>query len=99
MKKTLVVSLMLIVAIGLLPFLISPFILSLTTDALIMAIFAMSLGLIMGYGGLQSLGHSAFFGIGAYTVAVLGGTISNVFLLLFIAILLSCIVALLTGLI
>jgi branched-chain amino acid transport system permease protein len=38
---------------------------------LILAIFAMSLNLILGYGGLPSLGHAAYFGVAAYTVGLL----------------------------
>jgi branched-chain amino acid transport system permease protein len=38
---------------------------------LIFALFAMSLDLLMGYTGLPSLGHVAYFGMGAYTVALL----------------------------
>jgi branched-chain amino acid transport system permease protein len=38
---------------------------------LIMAIFALSLQLLVGYTGLVSLGHAAFFGFAAYTVALL----------------------------
>jgi branched-chain amino acid transport system permease protein len=38
---------------------------------LIFAIAATSLNFILGYGGMVSLGHAAFFGIGAYTVGVL----------------------------
>ncbi len=37
----------------------------------IYAILALSLNLIFGYTGLMSLAHAAFFGIGAYTVAIL----------------------------
>ncbi len=36
-----------------------------------LAIAAMSLNLLLGYGGVISLGHSAFFGIGGYTTAIL----------------------------
>ncbi len=32
----------------------------------------MSLDLLLGFTGLMSLGHAAFFGLGAYGVAVLG---------------------------
>jgi branched-chain amino acid transport system permease protein len=39
---------------------------------LIFALAAASLNLILGFGGMVSLGHAAFFGIGAYTVGVLG---------------------------
>jgi branched-chain amino acid transport system permease protein len=38
----------------------------------ITGLFALSLDLIFGYAGLISLGHAAFFGVGAYTVGVLG---------------------------
>ena len=42
-----------------------------TTEMIISALFAMSLNLILGYGGMVSFGHAAFFGVGAYTVALL----------------------------
>ena len=38
---------------------------------LIFAVAAISLDLILGFGGMISLGHAAFFGIGAYVVAIL----------------------------
>ena len=37
----------------------------------ILGLFAQSLNLILGYGGMISFGHSAFYGFGAYAVAVL----------------------------
>ncbi len=37
---------------------------------LIMVMFALSLDLILGYAGIVTLGHAAFFGVGAYTVAL-----------------------------
>lgn len=36
-----------------------------------MAVYAMSLGLILGFAGILSLGHALFFGIGAYTAGLL----------------------------
>ena len=42
-----------------------------STEMIIMALFAMSLNLILGFGGMVSFGHAAFFGVGAYTVALL----------------------------
>jgi len=54
----------------------------LVTEIFILALFAMSLGLIMGYAGLVSLGHAAFFGAGAYTVAILSQHVSNAYVLL-----------------
>ncbi len=43
----------------------------LVTEIYIFAIFAMSLDLLIGYTGLMSLGHAAFFGLGAYAVVIL----------------------------
>jgi len=40
------------------------------SQVLIMVMFALSLDLILGYAGIVSLGHAAFFGLGAYTVAL-----------------------------
>jgi branched-chain amino acid transport system permease protein len=48
-----------------------PFYVSLATRVLIFALAALSLDLILGYGGLVSLGHAAFMGIGGYTVGIL----------------------------
>src|SRR5918994_1832717 len=36
----------------------------------ILALFALSLDLILGYAGIVSLGHAAFFGVGAYTAGL-----------------------------
>lgn len=40
------------------------------SQVLIMVLFALSLDLILGYAGIVTLGHAAFFGVGAYTVAL-----------------------------
>ena len=45
--------------------------LTLLTQAVIVAILAMSLDLLLGYTGLASLGHAAYFGIAAYAVGIL----------------------------
>jgi branched-chain amino acid transport system permease protein len=47
------------------------FYIGLVRRILIFAIAATSLNFILGYGGMVSLGHAAFFGVGAYTVGVL----------------------------
>ena len=53
----------------------SPWLLSshalIINEIAIVALFALSLDLILGYTGIVSLGHAAFFGIGAYTAALL----------------------------
>jgi branched-chain amino acid transport system permease protein len=43
----------------------------LLTEALILGMFAMSLNLLLGYTGLPTLGHAAYFGVAGYTMAVL----------------------------
>ena len=45
--------------------------LSLLTQIAIIALFALSLDLILGYAGIVSLGHAAFFGLGAYAAGLL----------------------------
>ena len=62
------------VAFWLLPvaaFVALPGYLVLGSQILIIGLFAVSLDLILGYAGIVSLGHAAFFGIGAYTAGLL----------------------------
>jgi branched-chain amino acid transport system permease protein len=47
-----------------------PFYLDLLSRALIIGIAAISLNLILGFGGMVSLGHAAYIGIGAYCVGI-----------------------------
>ena len=49
---------------------ISDFYVHLLVLMIIYAIFAMSLDVLMGYAGLPSLGHAAFFGLGAYAIGI-----------------------------
>src|SRR5579863_2761380 len=55
----------------LLPFALFPNYLVLASQIAITALFALSLDLILGYAGIVSLGHAAFFGTGAYTAGLL----------------------------
>jgi branched-chain amino acid transport system permease protein len=54
----------------LLPFVLFPSYLQLACQVAIAALFALSLDLILGYAGIVSLGHAAFFGLGAYTAGI-----------------------------
>ena len=54
----------------LLPYVLFPDYLSLASQIAITALFALSLDLILGYAGVVSLGHAAFFGVGAYTAGI-----------------------------
>jgi branched-chain amino acid transport system permease protein len=49
-----------------------PFYIDLVRRIMIFAIAAVSLNLILGYGGLVSFGHAAYLGIGGYAVGILG---------------------------
>jgi branched-chain amino acid transport system permease protein len=53
---------------------VTPFVLAqhaaLINEIAILALFALSLDLILGYAGIVSLGHAAFFGLGAYGAAL-----------------------------
>ena len=55
----------------LLPFVIFPNYLQLASQVAITALFALSLDLILGYAGIVSLGHAAFFGFGSYTAGLI----------------------------
>jgi branched-chain amino acid transport system permease protein len=65
---------------------------------MIFAIAAVSLDLILGYGGLVSFGHAAFIGLGAYAVGILADAgVEEGLLLLPAAMLAAAVFALLTG--
>jgi ABC-type branched-subunit amino acid transport system ATPase component/ABC-type branched-subunit amino acid transport system permease subunit len=49
----------------------SKFYLFLATEALVLALWAVSYNLMLGYTGMVSFAHAAFYGVGAYTVALL----------------------------
>ena len=74
-KRLLLWAIAVLVLIAIPPFVHAigqPFYLDLTRRILILAIAAISLNLILGYGGLVSFGHAAYIGIGAYTVGIMG---------------------------
>lgn len=54
-----------------LPALVPPFYVQLTTEILVMAVFAVATNLLFGYAGMISFGQAAYYGIGAYTLALL----------------------------
>ena len=60
-----------VISLGAFPFLGSEFYIQLLTKVMIMGIFAMSLDLLVGYTGLISLGHAAFFGVAGYALALM----------------------------
>jgi len=84
-----------------------PFYLSLATRLVVLGIAAVSLNLILGYGGMVSFGHAAYVGIGAYAVgipahhALYGGfdliAGNNGFMQIVLAVVISALFALITG--
>lgn len=67
------------------------------TVLLIWALFAMSLGLMWGYGGILSFGHAAYFGLGAYTYAVASMNIGESSLPFLLALLIPALLAAVIG--
>ncbi|WP_341703792.1 branched-chain amino acid ABC transporter permease [Ferrovibrio sp.] len=100
---TTIVALALLTALALVPLAAEvfddPFLLTLFTRIVVMALAAVSLNLILGYGGMVSFGHAAYIGIGGYTVGIMAHHgITEAWLQWPVAILLSGLVALLIGL-
>jgi branched-chain amino acid transport system permease protein len=60
-----------VAALVILPWLVPGYYVKLVALALIWSIFAMGFNVVLGYAGMPSLGHAAFFGAGAYAVALL----------------------------
>ena len=98
------VTLIVLAALALLPVFVSmtgrEFFLVLATRLVILAIAAVSLNLILGYGRMISFGHAAYLGIGAYAVGIPAYyEIYNGFIHIGIAVVVSAAFAFLTGLV
>jgi branched-chain amino acid transport system permease protein len=100
MKRTLGVGAIVMGAMILLPFFYySNFLINYITQILIMALFAVSLNLLVGYTGMISFGHAAYYGVGAYSVGILLQKYSTSLLgSLFIAVAFAAITAVIIGL-
>jgi branched-chain amino acid transport system permease protein len=61
----------LIVVLAVAPLALPPFFLQLLTEIAIVGLFATAFNLLMGFGGMVSFGHAAYFALGAYTAALL----------------------------
>ena len=87
------------ILILILPLFIPSFISSLVTKMMIYGLFGMSLNILWGYAGIPSFGHAAFFGVGGYAagVLVLKLGISNFWLNLLLAIVVTALVAAILG--
>ncbi len=85
--------------LALFPLLAEKFYLQLVTKIMILSIFALSLDLLVGYTGLVSLGHAAYFGVAAYALALTApaSDAANVWLTLPLALAASALAALVIG--
>src|SRR5688572_30362238 len=64
-----VAAILILAALAALPYVVDLYQTQLFTYGLVFAIGALGFNLLLGYTGLLSFGHSAYFGTGAYTVA------------------------------
>src|SRR5258708_7258836 len=75
MKRGLIFWIVAAALLALLPPVLSaigqPYYIDLVRRIMIFAIAAISLNLILGYGGMVSFGHAAYLGVGAYSVGIL----------------------------
>jgi branched-chain amino acid transport system permease protein len=82
-----------------LPYVLSTYYLGLVVEVLIFALFAMSLDLLIGYTGMASLGHAAYFGVAAYATGLLAAKLGwSVWIVLPISLGAAALTALLFGL-
>jgi len=70
-KRVVLFHVIVLVALAILPLFLSTYHQQLAVEAIILAVFAMSLDLVMGYAGIATFGHAAFFGIGGYAMGVM----------------------------
>lgn len=86
-------------ALAAFPMVAETYYLRLVTKIMVLAIVAMSLDLLVGFTGMVSLGHAAFFGIGGYAAGALinHGEVDNLLLLLPAAVAASTLAALVIG--
>ncbi|SDH93245.1 amino acid/amide ABC transporter membrane protein 2, HAAT family [Alteribacillus persepolensis] len=99
MNNTYVKFIAVLVLIAAAPFFLPLFHINLLSEILILAIFALSLNVMMGYAGMVSLGHAAFFGTGAYAAGIMAQNASaNMIFTLAGAVVLSLVLAGIVGL-
>ena len=70
-SRDLIVLVMVLGVLALLPLGVSRFTVSVATTALIFALAGVGWNVLSGFAGQFSFGHAAYFGLGAYTVAIL----------------------------
>ena len=71
MKRALSAAGVTLAIIFVLPYLLNTFHLAVATRILVLSLFAVAFNLVFGFGGMPSLGHAAYFGVGGYTLGLL----------------------------
>ncbi|MCF6265899.1 MAG: branched-chain amino acid ABC transporter permease [Desulfuromusa sp.] len=95
---TLILTGILVTLLFLSPLVIPVYWVILLSEILIMGLMAVSFNLLLGYAGLLSFGQGAFFGLGAYTAALmLQAGYENLFLIFLAGILVAMLAALIVG--
>lgn len=99
MKRKKIALLAALALLAVFPFAGATFYTELVSKVMILAIFALSLDLLVGYTGLVSFGHAAYFGVGAYALGLLAPKYeaANLWLTLPVAIVLAGFAALAVG--
>jgi branched-chain amino acid transport system permease protein len=94
-----ILLIVLVAALAAVPFVGSDFYINLLTKTMLLAVFAMSLDLLVGHTGLISLGHAAYFGLAAYVTALTVPQYEpvNLWLTLLLSVLVSAVAALFIG--
>ncbi len=80
-RRELIINALCIMALALVPlmalWLDKPYVITLATKVCILAMAGVGLNLVLGYGGLVSFGHAAFFGLGGYVAGILASHALN----------------------
>ena len=71
MTRKIGISLTAVLCFGLLPLVLPSFLLFVFTEVMILGLFGVSVNLLVGYCGMVTFGHGAFYAVGGYTVALL----------------------------
>ena len=99
MKRSTIALVTALVLLAAFPLVGGTFYTELVTKVMILAIFALSLDILVGYTGLVSFGHAAYFGVGAYALGLLAPKYeaANLWLTLPVAIIAAALAALVVG--
>lgn len=96
--NVLMIHFLILAVVCLSPIFLSDYYRMLVIESLLLGVFAMSLDLIMGYAGIASFGHAAFFGAGGYTLGVIVKFITpSIWLALLVVAVISGVLAFLIG--